>query len=220
MFDSARTQKLLAKYNQIGRAVRMRLLDYYPAKLIWGVIEDAGRELVFLAQKVPYIGENNIWQFNLDTCVMSMAIYRTLKRRKFDFNEAVQIQNDIFDAYMQHIPTPFRSAYRWYYFSPLHQKRLSDAAARSQRRQYPGDWVFNYVEGNGDGFDFGVDISECAIFKMYRVCGVDDGYLPHLCKLDHAMSNFLSLGFIRHGTLAEGSPVCDCRWKRAAVAAL
>jgi hypothetical protein len=218
MIDSVRTQKLMNTYNRIGQAVRMRLLDKYPAKLIWSVFADTRRELTVFAPKIPYIGEKNIWQINMDTCVMNMALYRTLKKRKFELKEAAQIQHDIFDAYLLSLPRPVRSAYRWYYFSKLHQKRLSQAAEQSQKRHYPGDWVFTYVEGNGDGFDFGVDISECAIVKLCRVYGIDDEYLPHLCKLDHAMGRTLSLGFMRNGTLAEGAPVCDCRWKHSAAA--
>ena len=220
MSDSVHTQKLLTTYNQIGQAVRMRLLDRYPAKLIWGVFDDTRKELACLCPKIPYIGERNIWQENLDTCVMNMALYRTLKKRKFDLKETVQIQRDIFDAYLQSFPRPLRWAYRKYHFSQLYQKKLSNAAVQSQKRQYPGDWVFSYVQGDGDGFDFGVDIAECAIYKFSQAHEVDEEYLPHLCKLDHAMSHILNLGFNRHGTLAEGAPVCDCRWKLGAASVL
>jgi hypothetical protein len=218
MIDSVRTQKLISTYNRIGQAVRMRLLDKYPAKLIWSIFANTRWELAALAPKIPYIGEKNIWQINLDTCVMNLALYRTLKKRRFELMEAAQIQHDIFDAYLLSLSRPVRSAYRWYYFSKLHKKRLSQAAEQSQKRHYPGDWVFSYVGGNGHAYDFGVDITECAILKLYRVHGVDEEYLPYLCKLDHAMSNILSLGITRDGTLAEGAPVCNCRWKHSAAA--
>jgi hypothetical protein len=218
MNDSIRTQRIMNTYARMGQVVRMKLLDRYPAKLIWGVFEDTRKELAFLATKSPYIGEKNIWQSNLDTCLMNMALYRILKKRKFEVNEAAHIQYDIFDAYLHSFPNTLRWAYHRYYFSRFHQNRLRAAAVESQKRQYPGDWVFTYVEGNGDGFDFGVDISECAIVKLCRVYGIDDEYLPHLCKLDHAMNRTLSLGFMRNGTLAEGAPVCDCRWNRNAAA--
>lgn len=216
MNDSTHNYKLLSNFDRIGRAVRMRLLDRYPAKLIWGVFEGTRKELNFLAPNVPFIGKNNIWQINLDNCVMNIALYRTLKKWKFDMEEAVRVQNDIFEAYLHSFPKPMHWVYYWYYFSQFHQKQLNAAAAQSQKRQYPGDWVFTYVVGKDDGFDFGVDISECAILKLCHAYEVDEAYLPHLCKLDHAMSKVLNLGFVRQGTLAEGAPVCDCRWKRSA----
>jgi len=218
MTDSVRTQKLMNTYNRIGQSVRMRLLDRYPAKLIWGIFEDTRPELAILATKIPYIGEKNIWQINLDTCIMNMALFRTLKKRRFELQEALQIQQDIFETYRLSFPSPMKWAYRWYYFSHFHQKHLSQAAAQSQKRQYPGDWVFSYMGGIGHAYDFGVDITECAILKFYRANRVDDEYLPYLCKMDHAMSNILSLGIIRDGTLAEGASICNCRWTRKTAA--
>ncbi len=149
-------------------------------------------------------------------CVMNMALYRTLKKRKFLVDEAVQIENDVFEAYIQSFPKPLHWVYHWYYFSQFHQKHLRHAAIQSQKRQYPADWVFAYVDGDGNGFNFGVDISECAILKFCQAHHVDEQFIPHLCKLDHEMSNLFALGFSRKSTLAEGAPVCDCRWKRAA----
>ncbi len=216
MNDSNRIRKLFNSYNQIGQAVRMRLIERYPAKLIWGVFEDARRELALLAPQIPYIGDKNIWQMNLDMCVMNMAMYRSLKKRKFQVDEAVQIENDVFEAYIQSFPKPLHRFYHWYHFSHFHQKRLRLAATRSQERQYPADWVFTYVEGDGDGFNFGVDISECAILKFSQAHRVEEQYMPHLCRLDHAMSDLFALGFSRQSTLASGAPICDCRWKRAA----
>jgi hypothetical protein len=147
---------------------------------------------------------------------MDMALYRTLKKQGFELREAAQVLYDIFEAFLLSFPRPLLWAYRWYHFSPFHQRRLRLGAAQSQKRQYPGDWVFTYVEGNGNIFDFGVDITECAIVKFYRTHGVEEEIVPYLCKLDHAMSKFLGLGFTRRGTLAEGAPICDCRWKRGA----
>jgi hypothetical protein len=214
MIDSARTQKIMSTYNRIGQAARTKLLDRYPAKLIWGVIADTRWELAVLAPKIPFIGEKNIWQINLDNCIMNMALYRTLKKRKFEIMETVQIQHDFFTAYLRCFPKPMHWVYRWYYFSPLHQKRLSQAAEQSQKRKYPGDWVFNYVERSGHAYDFGVDITECAIVKLYRAHGIEEEYLPYLCKLDHKMSKILRLGYMRDGTLAEGASRCNYRWKR------
>lgn len=215
MMDSFRTQKLMTSYNRMGRAVRMRLLDRYHAKLIWGVIAETRQELATLIPKIPYIGEKNIWQSNLDTCTMNLALYRTLMRQGFELREAVKILYDISEAFLQSFPMPLRWAYRWYTFSPFYRRYLRLEAARSQKKQYPGDWVFTYIDGNDSAFDFGVDISECAIVKLYRAHGCEE-FVPYLCKLDLAMGKIFGLGFSRSSTLAEGGAICNCRWKREA----
>ena len=215
MLDKNRQQKLLADYDRMARSVRLRLLENYPAKLVWGAIADTRREFTTLIPKIPYIGEKHVWQSNLDASAMYLALYRTLKKSGFTVNEAVQMTYAIFEAYLKKFPNLLRLAYPWYYFSPLYQNRLRHSAAASQLRQYPEDWVFTYVEGDGFTFDAGVDITECAILKFSLAQGAEE-CVPHLCKLDHAMGKYLSLGFFRRETLAEGAVVCDCRWKRGA----
>jgi len=74
--------------------------------------------------------------------------------------------------------------------------------------------VFSYVEGDGNSFDAGVDIAECAILKFYYTQGAE-ALIPYLCKLDHALGKLPGVVFSRTGTLADGSPVCDCRWKNS-----
>ena len=215
MADHAYPEKILSSYQQMAHAVRLRLLPDYPAKLIWGVFADTRRELEALIPQIPVIGDHNIWQFNLDASAMSLALYRTLKKRYFSHAEAVQMIHRIYEAYLSSFPKTLRLAYGWNYFSPWNQARLRRSATQSQLRKSPHDWVFSYVKGDGQAFDMGVDITECAILKFYRAQGVEE-LVPHLCKLDNAMGKILGLGFTRQGTLAEGAGVCDCRWKRGA----
>jgi len=215
MLEKNRQKKLLAGFDRMARSVRLRLLEHYPAKLVWGAIADTRRELEALIPSIPYIGEKHVWQSNLDTSTMYLALYRTLKKRGFTVNEAAQMTYVIFEAYLKSFPNLLRRVYPWYYFSPLYQNRLRHAAAASQLRQYPEDWVFTYVEGDSFTFDTGIDITECAILKFSLAQGTEE-FVPQLCKLDHAMGKYLGLGFARRGTLAEGATVCDCRWKRGA----
>jgi len=205
----------LADYDRLAHSVRIRLLDRYPSKVVWGVIADARVEFAKLVHKIPNIGQGHVWQFNLNTSVMTLALYRNLTKYGYSLQEAVHVIYDLHEAYLNHYPPLLRSAYRRYFFSPFHRERLQRGAAKSQLCQYPDDWVFTYVEGDGMKFDFGVDIRECAIQKYFRAQHAEE-LTPHLCLLDHAMGKQLGLGFYRQGTLANGAAVCDCRWKLGA----
>ena len=215
MADNAFPKKILSSYQQMVHAVRLKLLPDYPTKLVWGVFADTQRELEALSPYIPAIGDHNIWRSNLDASVMSLALYRTLKKRYFSHPEAAQMIHKIFEAYLLSFPKPQRLAYGWNYFSPWSQARLRRSAAQSQLRKSAQDWVFTYVKGDGFTFDMGVDITECAILKFYRAQGAEE-LAPHLCKLENAMGKILGLGLARQGTLAEGTAACDCRWKRGA----
>lgn len=83
----------------------------------------------------------------------------------------------------------------------------------TQLRRYPGDWVADYLEGDGGEFDYGLDITECGICKFYHQQGADE-LAPYLCLSDYVLSDALGRGLVRCQTLAEGDPVCDFRFKR------
>jgi hypothetical protein len=215
MLSFTQTRQLPAEYDRLARSVRMRLLDRYPAKLVWGVIEAARPQIACLIPKIPNIGEGHIWQSNLDMSVMTLALYRALKKYGYSLHESVQVIYDICEAYINRYPLIMRQVYRRYYFSQHYQDRLKCGAVRSQLRRCPDDWAFTYLEGDGVTFDFGIDISECAILKFYRAQNVEE-LTPYMCHLDHAIGKLLGLGFNRQDTLANGATVCDCRWKLGA----
>lgn len=89
---------------------------------------------------------------------------------------------------------------------------LKEAASRTQERRYPGDWVATFVEGDGEAFDYGIDITECGICKFYRAQGAAE-LAPYLCLSDYVVSDAFGRGLVRYKTLAEGAEVCDFRYK-------
>jgi hypothetical protein len=93
-----------------------------------------------------------------------------------------------------------------------HQERWRAQAGESQKRRYPGDWVFTFVEGDGQEFDYGLDFTECGICKYYHAQGADE-LTPYLCLMDGVVSKSFGLGLVRHKTLAEGADICDFRYK-------
>ena len=85
------------------------------------------------------------------------------------------------------------------------------AAALSQARRYPGDWVWRFVEGPGD--EFGYDFLECGTQKLYRSQGAE-AFLPYYCYLDFVTHRLAGWQFCRTMTLAGGAERCDFRWRR------
>ncbi len=207
-------EKLTKGYDRMVHAILPEIYKKYPAKLVSTIVADTRWEFSRLIPHIPYIGENNVWQFNLDTAAIDLALYQSLKKQGFSLPEIVQITYDLFESYLLSFSLPLRMAYQLYFFSVWNLNKLRWGAQVSQSRQHPEDWVFSYVEGNSV-FDAGVDISECAILKFFHAHGADE-FAPNLCALDHLMGKVLNLGFSRSSTLAGGASVCDCRWKRGA----
>ena len=90
---------------------------------------------------------------------------------------------------------------------------MRKAASKSQERAHPADWVFSFVEGDGEEFDWGIDFTECRIVKFFRAQGAGE-LAPYLCLGDFPISDAFGTGLIRNTTIAEGGDRCDFRFKR------
>ena len=91
-------------------------------------------------------------------------------------------------------------------------RRRRERAERSQERRYAWDWVYAFVEGDGEEFDYGYDFEECATEKFYRTQGAEE-FLPFYCFLDFPKCEQGGLGLRRTMTLAEGGEKCDFRFE-------
>lgn len=100
-----------------------------------------------------------------------------------------------------------------YAFSRHRQKRLRAMAERSRRRLYPGDWVCDFIPGDGKSFDYSLVFHECGIFKMYRDMGAGK-YLPYLCLIDYATFRAFGVGMSRDETLGNGGRRCNFKYIR------
>lgn len=97
------------------------------------------------------------------------------------------------------------------------QAYLRKEAERSQRRENPGDFVYQFVEGSDVGpegrpFDFGLDYLECGFCKMCRTGG-DEDLLPHICAMDKESYGIRGVDLQRSTTLAGGDAQCNFRFR-------
>jgi len=99
------------------------------------------------------------------------------------------------------------------FFSEKKKDQWREVARRSQLRQYPGDWVVQYVEGDGETFDYGLDMIECARLKLWRAQGLEE-FVPYLCLADWPYWRAIGVEAKRTQTLACGGTCCDDRYIR------
>ena len=122
-----------------------------------------------LLPDIPYIGgDENTLTRNLYLSAAMLAMYRSLQARGASVEEAARLIYLGTARFFDSFPTHWLM--RWQGRRMFGQKRLDTrrhAAAISQQRRYPEDWVFQVVEGNGRGFAFGVDYTECGVVKYF-----------------------------------------------------
>lgn len=201
-----------------------RVIRYVPADLLANhgcdaetLIDETREAFVQLIPQLPYIGEQNIWLENLLQAAMNLAMQRTLRKYGYTPAEMDQIVQAFYERVLTSQPKIARSLMHWYSFSPFYRSRLRKAAEISQQRRYPGNWVFSYLPGDDKNYDYGLDISECAICKFYTAQD-EAGLVPGLCRLDFVSSQVLNLGLCRNTTLGEGGLKCDFRFRQGAAA--
>ena len=167
-----------------------------------------------LARELPDIGgDGNLFTPTLVGSMLALAYLQTLERNGYSRDEAGKALYEVYYETFASLPSPLRWVLRRREFSGSHMAKLREAAETSQRREYPYNWVFTHVEGNGKDLDFGDDYAECAVFKLLAGRGRgEEVYMPYLCVLDLAYSRAIDSGLTRTGTVYWGAPCCDFRY--------
>ena len=99
-------------------------------------------------------------------------------------------------------------------FSRLVRKIVA-RRARQELRVCVGDFEIEYLTGDGDEFDFGVNYLQCGNITFVNRHGGEE-FAPYVCMSDIALSEAMGWGLIRTETLADGCPKCDFRFKEGA----
>jgi hypothetical protein len=177
------------------------------------LVHDIRREVEALTLEVPYIGgEENIFTEWLTYGVYYLAVYQVLK----SLGQTVeQVGRIIYETYetMADYPAWMLCLVGSLKYGQGYVERLRAATTVSQEQRYPGDWVCAFIEGDGETFDYGLDITECGICKFYHAQGADE-LAPYMCLSDYVVSRAFGRGLVRYKTIAEGAEVCDFRYKQ------
>jgi hypothetical protein len=177
------------------------------------LIGESRRELGTLIPQLPYIGGKQPFTQFIISSAWFLAMYRVLKKQEQTLEDIGQLIYEVDRAFLEAYPRFLRRFFRRMTFSRRYIRRLRKRAVESHQRQYPGDYVYTFVEGDGETFDYGVDYLECATCKFLEQQGALE-LGPYLCVADLLYSEALGWGLIRTMTLAEGAERCDFRFKK------
>jgi len=208
----AQKSKLLKDFDKNRKRGRRILASHYGdlADTIWN---EAHREYEALIPKIPYIGgKKNIIETYLIQSTWALALYRALKNHGKSAEETGSICYEMVEAQLNSYPRLLRTLVGRLYLSRF-RAGMERGAAESQKRLYPGNSLWTFVQGDGKEYDFGMDMTECAICKFFHAQGADE-LAPYMCLTDFAVSKALGMGLIRTTTLAEGGIKCDFTYKR------
>jgi hypothetical protein len=122
-----------------------------------------------------------------------------------------QLLYEIAEAYTESLPGFAKWLARRLILSASVKRRWRAALIESQRRAHPGNWVGEFVEGDGESFDYGFNFTECGWLKLVEREGGAE-IAPYICLSDYAKMRGVGIGFLRTQTLAAGAKLCDFRF--------
>jgi len=209
-----RKPELMKFFTRLMKPGRKIIVKRYGVETGEVMINDFRSEFESLIPEMPKIRQDDtLLERQLILCTVYLAIYRSMKKQGKSVEDIWQLCHDIEEAMIKSIPGIIRWFAKRNIFSNKENNREIRSAKESQKHQYPEDFVFTYVEGDGGNFDYGIDMTECAMCKFYtRMDAIE--FLPYICKTDYIFSEHFGYTFIRTKTLAQGHDRCDFRFKK------
>jgi hypothetical protein len=215
-YYKSQKSKLLKDFDTIVKRTNKVFASHYGKDQANIISIEIRQEYEALIPHIPYIGgKQPLTQFLIAT-VQFLAMYRVLKKRGITLEETGWLIYEVCQAMMSSYPKFALRLFGRMDFSKRYQRGVQKRAQESHRREYPGDYVFNFVQGDGKEFDFGVDYVECAGYSFLKKQGAPE-LTPYLCNIDILYSEAFSWGLIRKMTLAQGFDKCDFRFKKGGI---
>jgi hypothetical protein len=184
-------------YKELAAVVRTSLASLVGASEMDAFEADAAQEFEGLIDDIPYADRpTHAMAMPVLACGVLLAFYKAARARgctAHEFGRAVH------EAPFPDLPES-RDAHR-------------RDAAESQERAAPNEFVWEFLEGDGREFDYGYNITSCAICHLYGKHDAMD-LVPYMCAFDDKMSAAQGNGLRRTGTIALGAARCDFRFKK------
>jgi len=171
--------RLLREFDGESRLLVGVLTSFYGSALATGYLDETRREFEALIPHIPRIGGKRS-RYNRDAIGMSygLALYKVLRVHGRPIDEAARVVHLLAQEKLASVPWtvrwglhPVRALLGTRVGKCLFKARLKCQATRSQQWADSGGIVASYVEGDGQEFDCGIDITHCPILDFYRAQG-------------------------------------------------
>ena len=178
--------------------------------------KDVRQEYEKLIPEIPYIKglRGKIFNSFLLITAQELATYKAMKKRGKLATEAWELCHQVLRLRVAQIPRWQRWLWRHLMFSSLIKKIVARRAQQQQKVSF-GDFEVEYLMGEGEDFDLGVNYLKCGNHSFAIKHGGEE-FAPFICMSNIALSDALGWGLIRTQTLADGCDYCDFRFKKGA----
>lgn len=205
-----RKRKLVSRHRRLLEANIGVFKKFYNEPTSRRIIEESLKEYEKLLPQIPYIGgKRNSNTPNLIGAVQLLSVIKILHdmgEKERDIGEIVYL---IGENYCYSVNFFLKLIGKRILLSKIRAYKLKISAR--QKKKYEEDWVFDYIDGRGQDFEFGIDYRECGICKFYEKYGFEK-YAHYLCLIDYPMLSVFGISLKRTKTIANGAELCDFRF--------
>ncbi len=207
-----RRKRMLRHFRKLGVLARVPLSDQWGADFAGAVLTDAEPAFDALIEHLPDPGPSapHLREFMV-IAAAQLALFEAMRVRGRSARETWLVCRYVTERRLFGLPRLVRWFGRVLFFAGFVRRRMKRLAEASRRRPVGGN-VFDYVDGDGETFDFGITYHRCATHQLMLEHGGAE-LAPFLCLGDIPCSDALGWGIQRTSTLAQGCASCDFRFK-------
>jgi len=164
-----------------------------------------------LIPAIPDVGGRPPFTLFIHSTAVFLALYREMQKEGHSTDEVGNLIYVLTERYVRGLPGMIKLALSRLMFSRIYLNRARRRAPASGR--LPEGFEFEFVEGDGASFDYGIDYHGCAVVKFLQKHNAPE-LAPYICRLDIIYSEELQWGLTRTTTIANGFDRCDFRFRQ------
>jgi len=215
-YYSERKEALLKDFDRTSALMKDSLVARYGMEFAGTLQREVRHQYEKLIPEIPYIkgAQARLLNAFLLITAQELAAYKAMKEKGKPPEEAWELCHEALRFRLAEIPKWKRWLLRRFMFSSFVRKIMKRRARQQQKVRF-GDFEIEYLIGDGNDFDFGVNYLQCSNYNFVKRHGEEE-FAPYVCMSDIALSDAMGWGLIRTQTLADGCHHCDFRFKKGA----
>ena len=171
------------------------------------ILDRVKTEFENLLPNIPYVGEMDILRRQMLLTAVFLAFYRVLKDDE-NIGSIWSLCSDFNRETLMNMPGLIRRLLKMSTFSKRMKNRFKNLAEIHKKKNLADQW--DYVEGDGETFDYGMNMKKCAKLMFLKKMGAEE-FAPYVCLIDKNFAECCDYGLKRTMVLAEGAGYCDFR---------
>ena len=211
-YYSMNREKFISEFDETRKAVFNYVSDRFSAEIAAEVIKESSEKFEELLPDLPYVGGDLHpgTKFIVLACQW-LVFFKSMEKRKYGVSEFGRMMLEIGEDQLNKMSEEEVKTQRAMTFDKNYIGFIENWS--SQSPIFKNDWTVDFVQGDEETFDYGIDYRSCPCLEFFKAHDAEQ-LAPYYCLLDFPEAKLMNRGFFRTKTLAKGDDVCNFRYKK------